>query len=241
MSRSFARAVLLAALIAIVPTSAARAAAPVVSVLAPATAETGDPVAFDGDATTDPDGDALTYSWSIDGQQLDVENAWLSVSFAHPGTHVVTLTATDSTGLSASASATIVLTGEDKLPSTLKPIGQTVLPGIAAVPEVVLQAPRQRLHKHRLRVVVRCRGTARCQGVLRIVALKGRRRTPFLLVQRRFDVQTGGPRVLHAKLGPKARKRLGRSTVVRATLFKGPKVRVSTTWATASYSVAVAR
>jgi hypothetical protein len=240
LSRTFARAVLLAALIAIVPTSAARAAAPVVSVVAPATAETGNPVDFDGGATTDPDGDELTYSWSIDGQQLDVENSWLSVSFAHPGTHVVTLTATDSTGLSASASATIVLTGDDKLPSTLKPIGQ-VLPGVTAAPEVILQAPRQRLVRHRLRVVVRCRGTARCQGILRIVALKGRNRTPFLLVQRGFDVQTGGPRVLHAKLGPKARRRLGRSTVVRATLFKGTRVRVATTWATASYSVAVAR
>lgn len=241
MSRAFVRTALLAALIAIVPTSAARAAAPVVSVVAPATAVTGDPVDFDGGNTSDPDGDAMTYSWSIDGQQLDVENSWLSVSFAHPGTHVVTLTATDATGASASASATIVLTGDDLLPSTLKPIGQDILPGIASAPEVVLQAPRQRLQKHRLRVVVRCRGTARCQGILRIVALKGRKKTPFLLVQRRFDVQTGGPRVLHAKLGPRARARLGKSTVVRATLFKGSKVRVSTTWATASYSVVVTR
>jgi hypothetical protein len=241
LSRAFVRAALLAALIAIVPVSAARAAAPVVSVAAPATAVTGDPVAFDGEATTDPDGDPLTYAWSIDGQQLDVENAWLSVSFAHPGTHVVTLTATDPSGASASASATIVLTGDDKLASSLKPLGSSVLPGVAAVPEVVLQAPRLRLQKHRLRVVVRCRGTARCRGILRIVALKGRRRTPFLLVQRAFDVQTGGPRVLHAKLGPRARARLGRHTVVRATLFRGSRVRVATTWATASYRVAVAR
>jgi hypothetical protein len=240
VSRSF-RAVLLAALIAIVPTSAARAAAPVVAIDAPDAAVTGAPVAFDGEGTTDPDGDPMTYAWSIDGQVLDVENSWLSVSFAHPGTHVVTLTATDSTGETGSASHTIVLTGDDKLVSSLKPVGTGVVPGITAVPEIVLQAPRLRLHRHRLRVVARCRGTARCTGILRIVALKGRTKAPFLLVQRSFDIQTGGPRVIHAKLGPRARARLGSSTLVRATLFKGTKVRVAKTWATASYRVAVSR
>lgn len=240
MSRTF-RAVLLAALIAIVPASAARAAAPVVSIDAPAAAVTGAPVAFDGEGTTDPDGDPMTYAWAIDGQLLDVESSWLSVSFAHPGTHVVTLTATDATGLSASASHSIELTGDDQLVSSLKPLGTGLVPGIAAVPEVVLQAPRLRLQKHRLRVVARCRGAARCTGILRIVALKGRGRAPFLLVQRSFDIQAGGPRVLHARLGRRARSRLGRRTVVRATVFKGPKVRVAKTWATASYRVAVTR
>jgi hypothetical protein len=240
LSRSF-RVALVAALIAIVPASAARAAAPVVSVVAPVTAVTGAPVSFDGEATADPDGDPLTYSWSIDGQQLDVASSWLSVAFAHPGAHVVTLTATDPGGASGSASATIVLTGDDKLVSALKPVGAGVVPGIAQVPEVLLQAPRQRLRKHRLRVVVRCRGTARCRGILRIVALKGPTKAPFLLAQRSFDVRAGGPRVLHAKLGPRARSRLGARTIVRATLFKGRKVRVATTWATASYSVAVTR
>lgn len=241
MSRTFLRVALMAVLIAIVPASAARAAAPVVSIVAPGTAVTGQPVSFDGEGTTDPDGDPMTYSWSIDGQQLDVESSWLSVSFAHPGTHVVTLTATDPGGTSGSASAMIVLTGDDKLVSSLKPISPGVVPGVAQVPEVLLQAPKQRLQKHRLRVVVRCRGATRCKGILRIVALKGRTKAPFLLTQRSFDVRTGGPRVLHAKLGPRARARLGASTVVRATLFKGTKVRVATTWATASYRVAVSR
>lgn len=111
MSRSFARAVLLAALIAIVPTSAARAAAPVVSVLAPATAETGDPVAFDGDATTDPDGDALTYSMTgaPAGLQLSASGA---LGWAKPaaGTWTLRFTARDQSGLSATSEWTIVVT-----------------------------------------------------------------------------------------------------------------------------------
>jgi hypothetical protein len=153
----------------------------------------------------------------------------------------VTLTATDSTGETGSASVVVGVTGDDKLVSSLKPVGPTLVPGVIATPEVVLQAPRLRLRRHRMRVVLRCRGTAQCAGVLRIVALKGRNRAPFLLVQRSFDIQTGGPRVVHAKLSKRARSRLGARTIVRATVFRGTKVRVSTTWATASYSVAVSR
>lgn len=234
------RAALAALVIAIVPAGAARAAAPVVVIDAPATAETGDPVPFDGDRTTDPDGQPMTYAWSIDGQALDVENPWLSVSFAHPGTHVVTLTATDATGASASASHTIVLTGIDRLPSTLKPLGAAA-PGAASAPEVVVRAPRIRLHKQRLRLVVSCRRAARCRGVLRIVALKGRHQTPYLLAQRSVDVKSGRPRVVHVKLGPKGHRRLGHGAAVRATIYRGGRVRTAAIWGVMAYRVRVAR
>lgn len=234
------RAALAALAIAIVPAGAARAAAPVVVIDAPATAETGDPVPFDGDRTTDPDGQSMTYAWSIDGQALDVENPWLSVSFAHPGTHVVTLTATDATGASASASHTIVLTGVDRLPSTLKPLGTTV-GGVTNAAEVVVKAPRVRLYKKRLRLVVSCRRATRCRGVLRIVALKGRHQTPYLLAQRSVSVKSGRPRVVHVKLGPKGRRRLGHGASVRATIYRGPKVRTAAIWGVMAYRVRVAR
>lgn len=234
--------ILAAIVMSILPVGAAHAAAPVVVIDAPATAETGDPVAFDGDGTTDPDGQLMTYSWSIDGQVLDVENPWLSVSFAHPGAHVVTLTATDTTGAAATASHTIVLTGIDRLPSTLKPIGSTIA-GLTESPEVVVSAPKLRVYKQRLRVVLSCRKAERCKGVLRIVALKGKHETPYLLTQRTVDVKSGRPRVVHAKLGPKGRRRLGSSklTSVRATVYRGSKVRTSAIWGVMSYRVRVAR
>lgn len=234
------RAALAALAIAIVPAGVARAAAPVVVIDAPATAQTGDPVPFDGDGTTDPDGQAMTYVWSIDGQVLDVENPWLSVAFAHPGTHVVTLTATDATGASGSASHTIVLTGVDRLPSTLQPLGATTTAATSA-PEVVVKAPRIRLYKKRLRLVVSCRRATRCQGTLRIVALKGRHRTPYLLAQRYVSVTSGRPRVVHVKLGPKGHRRLGRGASVRATIYRGGKVRTAAIWGVMSYRVRVAR
>jgi hypothetical protein len=235
------RAVLVAAVaISIVPVGAARAAAPVVVVDAPDGAQTGQPVAFDGDRTADPDGEPMTYSWSIDGQVLDVESSWLSVAFAHPGTHVVALTATDTSGASTTAQHAIAVTGVDRLPSALEPLGTSLVPGVTATPELTVRAPRIRLRRHRLRVVVRCRGAARCTGTLRIVALKGARRTPFLLAQRSFDVAGGGPRVLHARLGPRARRRLGHRTLVRATAFRG-RVREAAVWGTTAYRVPVAR
>jgi hypothetical protein len=214
----------------------------VVVIDAPDRAETGQPVPFDGDGTTDPYGEAMTYAWAIDGQVLDVENPWLSVSFAHPGTHVVTLTATDASGASASASAshTIVLTGVDRLPSALKPFG-TALSGAADAAEVVVKAPRIRVSNRRLRLVVSCRRATRCRGMLRIVALKGRHRTPYLLAQRFVSVKAGRPRVVHAKLGPKGRRRLGRGASVRATIYRGGEVRTAAIWGVVSYRVRVSR
>jgi hypothetical protein len=234
------RAVVLAAVvISIVPVGAARAAAPVVVIEAPETAETGQPVAFDGDGTVDTDGQLMTYSWAIDGQVLDVGNPWLSVSFAHPGTHVVTLTATDAAGASTTASHAIAVTGADRLPSSLNPFGSAL--GVTQSSEVVVRAPRVRFAKRRLRVVLSCRRAERCRGVLRIVALKGRHQTPYLLTQRRFDIASGRPRVVHAPLGPKGRRRLGRGTPVRATAYRGSKVRTAAIWGTMAYPVRVAR
>lgn len=234
------RAALAALAIAIVPAGAAHAAAPVVVIDAPATAETGDPVPFDGDRTTDPDGDLMSYSWAIDGQVLDVGNPWLSVSFAHPSPHVVTLTATDTTGASATASHTIALTGIDRLPSSLKPLGTTIA-GAGHAAEVVVRAPRVRLHRKRLRLVVSCRRATRCRGMLRIVALKGRHGTPYLLAQRYVSVKSGRPRVVHVRLGPKGRRRLGHGASVRATMYRGGKVRTASIWGVMAYRVRVAR
>lgn len=230
----------LSTIAALLTTAVALAAPPVVSIVAPDTGETGQPVAFDGEGTTDPDGQPLSYAWSIDGQDLSVENAWLSVAFAHPGRHVVRLTATDLTGESAFADHPITLTGIDRRPSSLKPLGSSLVPGVTNAPEVVVRAPKVRLRKGRLRVELRCRGAERCKGTLRIVALKGRADRPYLLVQRRFDIASGGPRVVHARLTRRARGRLGRRTRVRATAFRG-KVRVAAIWGTMAYRVPVAR
>jgi hypothetical protein len=162
------------------------------------------------------------------------------VAFAHAGRHVVALTATDTTGASATAEHPIVVTGADRSVASLNPFGSALLPGVSSAPELVVRAPKVRLRRQALRVELRCRGARRCAGTLRIVALKGRSERRYLLAQRRFDVAAGGPRTVHVRLGPRARARLGRSTKIRATAFRGP-VRVSSIWGTAAYRVPVAR
>jgi hypothetical protein len=240
LSRPSCAALLGALSIAVLFAVPALAASPVVVVDAPSRALTGAPVAFDGSATVDPDGELLAYAWSIDGQPLGVESSWLSVAFAHPGRHVVALTATDSTGAATTLEHPIAVAGIDRSTSSLKPFGPSLVPGVRAAPELVVRAPKVRLRGHRLRVELRCRGAARCAGTLRIVALKGDRHTPFLLAQRRFDVAGGRPRVVHVRLGPRGRRRLGHHTQVRATAFRG-RVRVAAIWGTAAYRVPVAR
>ena len=218
----------------------ALAAAPVVTIDAPATGVTGAPVAFDGSGTSDPDGELMDYAWSIDGQPLDVESSWLSVAFAHAGRHVVALTATDTSGASATTQHPILVTGADRSAASLKPLGSTLMPGVRSAPELDVHAPKVRLRRRALRVELRCRGATRCAGTLRIVALKGRSQRPYLLAQHRFDVASGAPRTVHVRLGPRARSRLGRRTQVRATAYRG-RVRVASIWGTAAYRVPVAR
>ncbi|MDX6687310.1 MAG: hypothetical protein QOF86_3438 [Baekduia sp.] len=219
----------------------ASAAPPVVAIDGPATGVTGMPVAFDGAGTVDPAGGLLDYAWSIDGQDLGIADPWLSLAFAHPGRHVVARKATAGDGESAELQHPIVVTGDDRSAASLAPFGTALGAVVAQVPELVVRAaPVVRLRRHRLRVELRCRGTERCRGTLRVVTLKGRLHRPVLLAQRRFDVAAGGPRVVHVRLSTQARRRLGQRSLVRATAFRG-RVRVASIWGTAAYRVPVAR
>ena len=67
---------------------------------------TGVPVSFDGTASSDPDGDPLTYAWDFDasdGITIDAVGAMVSDTYGNAGTYVVTLTVRDA---SCAASAT---------------------------------------------------------------------------------------------------------------------------------------
>lgn len=80
--------------------------APVAAITAPDSVVAGDAVAFSSASSSDPDpGDSLKAHWSIDGAPADGPEQ--SRTFAAPGTIGVTLTVTDLSGHSASASRTI--------------------------------------------------------------------------------------------------------------------------------------
>jgi len=68
---------------------------------------TGQPVHFNGTGSADPDpGDTLSYSWSFD-DGAKASTPTVQHAFTTAGAHVVQLTVTDPTGLSASASASV--------------------------------------------------------------------------------------------------------------------------------------
>jgi hypothetical protein len=235
-------ALLAALLIAMTCAGTARAASPTAVVDGPADGRTGVPVAFDGSASRPGDGGGLlSYAWSIDGDDVGVEHPWLSVSFAHAGRHVIALTVTDATGATATDQHVVDVTGADRPAASLAPLRTTVPTAVVTAPQLLLRPPADRLRRHRLRVEVRCRRTARCSGILRAVALVGRRHRPMLLARRPFAVHAGGPRVLHLRLDRAARRRLARHPAIRVTAYRGDRVRVASIWAASAYRVHVVR
>jgi hypothetical protein len=66
-------------------------------------------VAFDGSASNDPDGDALTYAWDLDGDGAFDDGAAATASFTYtqPGTYTATLRVTDPSGATGTSPVTI--------------------------------------------------------------------------------------------------------------------------------------
>jgi glucose/arabinose dehydrogenase len=66
-------------------------------------------VAFDGTASSDADGDALTYAWDLDGDGTFDDGAAATATFTYtqPGTYTATLRVTDPSGATGTSSVTI--------------------------------------------------------------------------------------------------------------------------------------
>jgi uncharacterized repeat protein (TIGR01451 family) len=80
--------------------------APSAAATGPSTGKTGQPLAFDASASSDPDpGDSLTYSWAFDDGAVAV-GPTVSHAFAFPGVHTATVTVTDLSRRSATAPVT---------------------------------------------------------------------------------------------------------------------------------------
>jgi glucose/arabinose dehydrogenase/PKD repeat protein len=66
-------------------------------------------VAFDGGASSDPDGDVLTFAWDLDGDGAfdDAAAATASFTYTQPGTYIATLRVSDPSAATGTSSVTI--------------------------------------------------------------------------------------------------------------------------------------
>jgi PKD repeat protein len=130
----------------------------------PQPALVSDPIAFDASTSVDPDGDPLELKWDFgDGGTAAGPSA--SHAYASPGSFPVTLTATDPTGLSSTAT-----NAADVAPAPQQ--SQEPQGSQAAPPQVTLAAPRcaRRLGKHSCSL----RGTVRNAARVRVtIARRG--------------------------------------------------------------------
>lgn len=103
-----------------------RTAPPTAAVNGPFVSAEGSPVAMSGAASSDPDGDALTYQWSF-GDGASASGVSVSHTYAQDGAYTVRLAVTDIRGLVDTAVATATVS--NVAPSIGALAGATLLPG----------------------------------------------------------------------------------------------------------------
>jgi probable HAF family extracellular repeat protein len=111
---------------------------PVATALANVITDCQTPVTLDGSASSDPDGDALTFEWSSGATVLGTEPT-LTATFGL-GVHTVTLTVTDPCGESSQSTAQVSVVDSQAPVITSAPASLSVAAGAdcaAAVPNVV--------------------------------------------------------------------------------------------------------
>ena len=111
-------------------------------------------VTFDATASTDPDGSVTLYAWDF-GNGSTNTGATTTHTYAAPGSFEARLTVTDDAGATASASRTIVVTGDPV-------VGGERLQAL----DTAHQAGELALHLHGIRIVEAIDFVARAQGSL---------------------------------------------------------------------------
>jgi hypothetical protein len=151
--------------------------------------------AFDASASCDPDGDALSFAWAFDDGGT-ATGAVVQHTFSVPGPHFGTVTVTDSTGRSATATASLVVPVPSVVPAP-------------PFPGVTIPSTRLRVSKNRLvRVAVGCPAAAvgSCAGTL---TLAGKTAS--------FFYAPGSKHKLTLKLSKKTFKKLKKKKKLAAT------------------------
>ncbi|HET9003189.1 MAG TPA: PKD domain-containing protein, partial [Gemmatimonadaceae bacterium] len=84
----------------------------------------GQAVAFDASASSDPDGDALAYSWNFGDHSTDAAGARVEHVFGDNGSYVATLTVTDGRGGSNTVTVPVAITNANPVATLVTPTGE---------------------------------------------------------------------------------------------------------------------
>jgi PKD domain-containing protein len=177
--------------------------APKAAASAPADSIAGQPIAFDGSGSNDPDsGDSLTYHWSFD-DGTSATGKSVAHAFSTPGAHKATVTVTDPTGLTDTATSSVSVAA--RAPSSSRRAARIALLG---TPQV---------KGHTLILRLRCAGPGTCSGKVRESIAKGRHAR--VIASRRFKLGAGRTATLRLELNATGRHLLrGRVRKLAVTL-----------------------
>lgn len=106
-----------------------------------ATGQVGDPIVFDGSASTDPQEGELIYSWDF-GDGSRGGSAVLAHMFSEAGTYEVTLTVTNDAGLSGTASRTVSISAPPPPTETAVVLGSVRAPDDSPLSGVAVGSDR---------------------------------------------------------------------------------------------------
>jgi PKD repeat protein len=183
----------------------------------------------------DPDHDAVTIGWAFDDGTVATGKR-VTKSWATPGTHTATVTATDATGLKASRTLAVAVTADAAAPiDDVAPVGVLLpRPGpppgatTVATPRLTVAAGALRLGRNAtIAVPVTCAAGADCAG--RLVLARDSRR----LASAPYGIRAGHSATVRLRLSAATAARLRRrasSTVTVVVAADGrPAVRTSRT------------
>jgi hypothetical protein len=169
-----------------------------VAVATPEQPVTGQAVTFDASGSCDPDGDALTYSWAFDEGPV-ADGVSRDRAFSRRGLHSATVTVTDSTGRTTTATVTVRVSAP-----ALPPFAGVV------IPKQTVRASKKGVAKVKLRCPAATVGA--CAGRLTLRRASGQQ-----LGAVSFSLARGATRRVSVRLSSSARTLLRMSKRLNVT------------------------
>jgi PKD repeat protein len=190
---------------------------PTASFTGPASGVAGAAVTFDGGGSSDPDGSITGYSWSFGDGKTSAAGPTTPHTYSAPGTHTVTLTVTDSSGLQSTTSHQVVISAAPGGALTaIAGVGNVKVTGNTAVVTVTCKGPSAATCSVSLQITVT---EASTRGkVVAVAAAKTIRKTTVVVGEVTVTLSGGTTRTIQIGLGETGKQLLAKFHKLKVTL-----------------------